>query len=257
MLRYRTIFGECVDKVDIAVKRLKMFVPPEGYYLAFSGGKDSIVIKKLVDLAQVKYESHYSVTTIDPPELVMFIKQYYKDVIFDKPEKSFFRFMKEKGFPTRKARWCCAVLKESGGSGRVVVTGIRNQESRQRSNRRMVEKCYKDLSKTYVNPIIDWSFDEVWEFIHLYGLPYCSLYDEGFKRIGCIMCPNSNQIRDAARWPKFDKAFRSAFKSLWSDKMIKNPSAIKQFVDSDVMYEWWKSGKGSSRRQPGQLVMFE
>lgn len=72
------------DKVETAIMRLQMFEPAEGYYLAFSGGKDSVVIKALADMAKVKYDAHYSVTTVDPPELVTFIRDIYPDVIFEK-----------------------------------------------------------------------------------------------------------------------------------------------------------------------------
>ena len=71
---------ETVDKVGIAVARLREFEPPEGYYLAFSGGKDSVVIYDLAVKAGVKFDAHYSVTGVDPPELVRFIKQQYPDV---------------------------------------------------------------------------------------------------------------------------------------------------------------------------------
>ena len=67
--------------IEKTVERLRIYEPPEGYYLAFSGGKDSIVIKKLAEMADVKYDVHYNVTTIDPPDLVRFIRKHHKDVI--------------------------------------------------------------------------------------------------------------------------------------------------------------------------------
>lgn len=74
-----------LDKVETVLKRLKTFEPADGYYLAFSGGKDSVVIKALADMAGVKYDAHYNVTSVDPPELVRFIKQNHPDVAFDYP----------------------------------------------------------------------------------------------------------------------------------------------------------------------------
>ena len=79
-----TLFGT-VDKVQIAIDRLKAFEPADGYWLAFSGGKDSVVIKRLAQMAGVKFEAHYSVTSVDPPELVRFIKDVHPDVSFDIP----------------------------------------------------------------------------------------------------------------------------------------------------------------------------
>lgn len=56
----------------------------------------------------------------------------------------------------------------------------------------------------YICPICDWSEEDVWEFLNLNGIPHCSLYDEGYKRIGCVCFPlSSSKMRsDAARWPK-------------------------------------------------------
>lgn len=73
------------NKIDVAIERLKTFEPPEGYYLCFSGGKDSVVIKALADMAGVKYDAHYNVTSVDPPELVRFIKDKHPDVDMDYP----------------------------------------------------------------------------------------------------------------------------------------------------------------------------
>ena len=58
------------NKIEVAIDRIKHFEPSEGYYLAFSGGKDSIVCKELLNMAGVKYDAHYNHTTVDPPELI-------------------------------------------------------------------------------------------------------------------------------------------------------------------------------------------
>lgn len=63
------------EKVNASIQRMKAFQPPEGYLLAFSGGKDSVVLKALADMAGVKYRAHYTVTGIDPPELVYFVQK--------------------------------------------------------------------------------------------------------------------------------------------------------------------------------------
>lgn len=135
-----------MDLVDISIERLKAFEPKEGYYLAFSGGKDSAVCKALCDMAGVKYDAHYSVTSVDPPELVRFIRTEYPDVQFEikhwecdgKNVKegqpiTMWNLIPEKLMPpTRMMRYCCADLKESGGHGRKVVTGVRWAESSRR-----------------------------------------------------------------------------------------------------------------------------
>ena len=58
------------DMVEVAIKRIQAFEPPEGYFLAFSGGKDSVVVKKLADLACVKYDVYLTIDSVDPTDLV-------------------------------------------------------------------------------------------------------------------------------------------------------------------------------------------
>ena len=117
---------EDMDPVKRAVDRLREYEPPEGYYLAFSGGKDSQCVYHLAVEAGVKFDAHYNVTTVDPPPLLQFIKKNYPDVKFEIPEKTMWELIPLKRMPpTRMVRWCCDHLKERGGSGRAVVTGIR------------------------------------------------------------------------------------------------------------------------------------
>lgn len=86
-------------------------------------------------------------------------------------------------------------------------------------NTQMVEMCYRTHTTT-INPIIDWDDGEVWEFIKEYKVPYCCLYDEGFKRLGCIGCPmgsREQREREFERWPKYKNLYMIAFQ-----KMIEN-----------------------------------
>lgn len=86
-------------------------------------------------------------------------------------------------------------------------------------NVQMVEMCYRTHTTT-INPIVDWTDGEVWEFIKEYNVPYCCLYDEGFKRLGCIGCPmgsKEQRMREFERWPKYKNLYLIAF-----EKMIEN-----------------------------------
>ena len=258
--------GEIIvrDKVAIAIDRLKAFEPEEGYYLAFSGGKDSVVIKALADMAGVKYDAHYSLTTVDPPELVRFIKTF-KDVTIDKPKETMWRLIERMGIPpTRLARYCCIELKESSGIGRVTITGVRWAESNNRKNnrhvvdigtqkngivlnddndeaRRTVEQCYR-TRKTLVNPIVDWSNEDVWQFIGKYKIPYCELYDKGKDRLGCIGCPmNTKRNEDFDEYPTYKKAYIHAF-----DRMIvkRNEKGLKtKWKSGQECFDWWLQAK--------------
>ena len=253
------------DKTEIAIDRLKAFCPPEGYYVAFSGGKDSVVILDLVKRSGVKYDAHYNITGIDPPELFYFIRDNFPEVERHRPETTIWKLIVKKMMPpTRRVRYCCEYLKEGGGRDRKVVTGIRWAESGRRSKRRIVEACFKDSRKFYVNPIIDWSDEDVWEYIKGRGIAYCSLYDEGFKRLGCIGCPmsGSGRIKEFSRWPKYEKKYRDAFEIAAANRLkLGNKYGIDgdtkfRWVDGNAMFDWWIKD-AHPKEDADQTVMFE
>jgi len=84
MALYEKTLFDWQDKVAVALARIRQFCPPEGYWLAFSGGKDSVVIKHLAEMSGVKFEAHYNLVPVDPPELVEFIRASYPDVVFER-----------------------------------------------------------------------------------------------------------------------------------------------------------------------------
>ena len=234
------------SKVDVlserAIARLREHEPEEGYYLAFSGGKDSVVIHDLAVRAGVKFDPHYSQTTVDPPEVQQFIKEHYPHVAWDKPRNSMFRLIPlKKMVPTRIIRYCCSELKEIGGAGRTVVTGIRWAESTARRGRELYEQSRKTKSKWFLHPIIDWSTQDVWDYIHAHNLPYCSLYDEGKTRIGCIMCPMQGEkgmLIDAERYPKYYRAYLRAIGKMLDALKADGKTFPHGSTPEEVMH-WW------------------
>ena len=280
----RITFDGEIDMVQRAIDRLQAFEPKEGYQLAYSGGKDSIVIKRLAEMAGVKFEAHYNVTSVDPPELVQFIKKQ-KDVYFDvpkdrngKPITMWSLIAKKKMPPTRIVRYCCEHLKEAAGKGRLTITGVRWAESVRRKNdrhlvdiaaakkenriiyndendeaRRMVESCYR-TQKTMINPIIDWTDEEVWQFIKEEKLEYCKLYDEGYKRLGCIGCPmNTHQKEELEKYPKYKKQYLLAF-----EKMLKNYDIPpKSWNTAQDVYEWWVGEAPQKQIEEQQSIAYE
>lgn len=209
--------------------------PDDGFFLAFSGGKDSQALYHVAQLSGVRFKAHFSPTTVDPPALIRFIRRQYPEVQFERVEKSIFDRAIERGIlPTQRIRWCCADFKERAGAGKVTLIGIRHSESARRSKRNEVEvsgkkfsgeleefygwseerirkkmpknlnvdefseaketevRCIGGKDKILISPIIDWTEDDVWEFLNeVLRVPHCELYDKGWKRIGCIMCPMS------------------------------------------------------------------
>jgi len=244
---------EGYDKVETALMRLKEFEPPEGYYLAFSGGKDSVVIYDLAVQAGVAFDAHYSQGGIDPPELVKFIRDHYPDVARERMGTSVWRLIERKGMPSRRSRWCCELIKEHNGGGRYVVTGIRAAESMSRRRRRILEVCTQDKTKIFVNPILDWGDDDVWEYIRRNGLPYCALYDEGWERLGCVLCPMASTEqakREAIRFPKLANAWKRACYRRWQA----HPNKFKTAED---FWQWWMHRRGETVVDEAQCIMFD
>lgn len=242
--------------VDVTIVRLKQFEPPEGYYLAFSGGKDSIVILKIAQLAGVKFDAHYSLTTIDPPELVQFIRRHYPDVHWERPVKPLLSQIVKHGFPIRQSRWCCEYYKENGGSGRFLITGIRAAESHNRGKRQMVETCYNQPNKRFIHPIIDWTTSDVWTFIQNNKLPYCCLYDEGFTRIGCVLCPMQTvegKARDIKRFPIMAANWKKAFVKLYEARRANGSKSVDRWKSGEEMFEWWVSNKPTEKINDNQM----
>lgn len=250
-LTYQTLDGETVDRVAVSIARLREFEPPEGYYVAFSGGKDSIVTLDLVRRAGVKHDAHFNLTTVDPPEVVAFIREHYPDVELNRPRMSMFELIVKKRMPpTRLIRYCCAELKERGGHGRYVVTGIRWEESNKRRTRRMVEVCQMDTTKVFLHPIIDWRSEDIWEYIRSRGLAYPSPYDEGYTRIGCIMCPMQGpkgMAKDAEKYPRHYRAYVRAFDRMLDAIRARNQEVRLDWQNGEEVMSWWITGKQFDR----------
>lgn len=127
------------EKVNKSIQRLKCFEPSDGYHVCYSGGKDSDVLRILCNLANVKHELHYNLTTVDAPETVQYIKSL-GNVHIDKARyndgrhKTMWNLIPLKKMPpTRLLRYCCAELKEQGGNGKLKVIGVRWSESVKRA----------------------------------------------------------------------------------------------------------------------------
>ena len=239
--------------------------PENGFYNTFSGGKDSQVLYHLVKIAGVKSKTHMSLTSVDPPEVIRFVKTQYPDVELDKPRMSIYEMAKKKKMlPTRSFRWCCAEFKETSGAGKVTLIGIRREESARRAKRQEIstrikgkrseetfdqwseheEKmvtCVGGKDKILVSPIIHWTERDVWEFLNSNCIPHCELYDQGYTRIGCICCPMSplrQKRKEIERWPHVKRNWIKTIQWLkdnWYSSHAEESAETK--------FRWWISGK--------------
>ena len=270
-------------KEEKAIERLRAFEPRNGepYYLAYSGGKDSDAILILAELAAVEYEAVHNLTTADAPETVYYVRSK-ENVRINRPETTMWELIPKKLMPpTRLVRYCCSELKERGGKGRVVVTGVRWAESRARKEsadvvrvigrnsveaaeafgadyretrqggiilnndndaaRKLVEHCHIQ-SKVMVNPIVDWTDDDVWEFIGQRHIIVNPLYAMGYKRVGCVGCPMSSKAgEELDAMPKYKANWIRWFGHLIDDaKRDGRPVFMESAED---YYNFWISGK--------------
>ena len=252
-----------------------MKMNPDGFHLAFSGGKDSQVLYEIAKMAGVKFKAHMQVTTIDHPELMSFVRNNYPDVILHRPDKNFYKLLEERNMmPRMGKRWCCAELKETAGVGSVTLVGVRAYESIKRSKRAYVERtsptksrrkqydedeqealfgatdeklhqCIKGRDRIVISPIFKWIDADVWNFIRGKNLKYCRLYDEGFYRIGCMFCPMATpqtKQKQRLRYPGFERAFKRSIQ-----KIIDQNGYGKEFnATADEVFDWYLSNETRS-----------
>ena len=289
MLKELTLFGE-IDKVQIAIDRIKEFDPSKidknkVYILPFSGGKDSLACYILAKMAGIKFIA-IKAPTPDPPELQQYVHKNFKvcktreeavmeypyteNKVYIEPFKRFSNRTKRKEFigrpktmfnliknrkmpPTRVSRYCCSDLKENvGDKGDFLIMGVRREESITRSKRGIVSFW---MGKTCINPIVDWTQEEVWELIKGVQQPYCCLYDEGWERLGCVGCPlSSNQKKELERWPQFYKAYVRCFDEMLNN--LEDKSRCDWKNGEDVM-KWWLGECQKDRSLEGQCSMFD
>lgn len=265
------------EKLKKSIMRAKEFQnrnPENKNILAFSGGKDSLCAYLVMVKSGVEFEPIYSPTSADPPELIYYIREFNKwakdkgyPVIksqkYNKWEqgenegriKTMWSLIENRSMPpTRMVRYCCDELKErTGDKGDTVYTGVRWEESKARSEQKMVN-FYK--GKKMVRVIVDWTSTEVWSFILQEKVPYCCLYDQGFDRIGCIGCPlnSKNQVKELNFFPKYKNLYIRAFQRM-INKRIKRGKPT-QWKTGEEVYNWWINQDVREKTEEGQIDFF-
>lgn len=250
-------------------EKMALSMNENGFHLAFSGGKDSIVLYRIAELAKVKFFAEMSVTTIDPPELMRYIRKNYPQVKLNRPDINFYELIKKKKMlPTRMKRYCCAYLKEQAGTGTTTLVGVRAAESVRRAKRKEIEiqghkdntelldqfnrneelshTCVKGKDKIIIMPIFHWTDKDIWNFIREQEMDYCQLYDEGSKRIGCIFCPMANKksiAKDRKKYPRIEKEIKKSIQYILDNKedFLTQVTINGRRMNADEVFEWWIS----------------
>jgi phosphoadenosine phosphosulfate reductase len=280
-----------MDLEHKSIERLKYAAEISAQYynapliVTYSGGKDSEVLLKLARRAGIDFEVQHNHTTADAPETVRHVRETFKRLELEEipctinypyykgKRVSMWTLIPQEGMPpTRLARYCCKVLKEGGGRGRCITTGVRWAESVKRKQNRGIleqgrentffddnEESRKEFEacpikgKTTINPIIDWTDSDIWSFAHSEHLRMNPLYCCGFSRVGCIGCPmaSSNRITEFARYPKFADNYRRAFAHMLEARKVAGKPT--QWKTADDVFRWWMEDKNVA----GQLSFAE
>lgn len=249
--------------------------------ITISGGKDSSVCLRLAERAGINFEITHNHTTIDAPETVRFVRSEFKrfeekgikctiNYPYYKGERTtMWKLIPQKLMPpTRLVRYCCSILKERGGQGRYITTGVRWAESAARkknrgifengqadskkriilnndneSDRKLFETCVRQ-HKAVCNPIIDWEDDDVWDYIKAEKIPINPLYDCGFSRVGCVGCPlagAATRQKEFALYPRYERAYIRAFNRMLEERHRrgKMQGSWRAGTTGRDIFHWW------------------
>lgn len=226
---------------EIAINRLRRFAILANKLsfdvcLGFSGGKDSQVVYDLCKRAGIRFKAYFN-HAFESPVTLKFIREYYPSVIWRRDyHYGFIENIKIHGFlPTVQKAYCCDNYKHNPKYvDSCSIVGVRRQESRRRKSRtpisfknKTTQRKINDFHGEYflegcqsvgttsviqLLPIVDWTEENVWDYIHIHKLPINPVYKDK-ERVGCIVCPKasftSNYI-SLVRYPKLIDAFISA-----------------------------------------------
>ena len=190
-------------------------------------------------MAGVKFKAHMQITTIDPPELMRFVRSQYPDVVLHRPEINIYKLIeKKKMLPIRTKRYCCAYLKEQAGGGTVTLLGIRAAESPRRAARNEVQignhrfsgsfdqfnrnkerdfACVGGKDKIMLSPIYRWQDSDVWNSFGVITYPIAgyTTRDTNVSAVSSVRCRRlKNKARDRRRYPGVERAIKRSIQYL-------------------------------------------
>ena len=237
------IYVEYMDRVDV-------------FYVAFSGGKDSVVALDLVQraLPHNKFKVLFGDTGMEFPDtykIVEEIEQHCKDakIEFLRAKSDFDPKVtwREFGPPAQTMRWCCSVhktapqiilLREYTNNPHfrgMAFTGIRGD----RSEYEGISHGEKVRGQYSYHPILEWNSAELFSYIYERQLLINDAYKKGNSRAGCLVCPlatSKNMYFKEQAYSFSDEGYRTTttFNNIileTTSKELSNPSAVKEFMD--------------------------
>ena len=220
-------------------------------YVSFSGGKDSLVTLDLTRKAVKKQvKVFFANTGIEFPETIEFIKNYSKDnnldIIIVEAKDAFWEAFPDFGPPAKDFRWCCkvcklgpinSVMEECVSKNRKCLTidGKRKYESFARARIAPKEENPFIPGQVSVFPIRNWRAIEVWLYIYFRKLDYNPLYDMGFERVGCWLCPAELN----AEYYRFGELHPELFKR-WNNYLLEwaNENGVSEEFIKHGFWRW-------------------
>jgi phosphoadenosine phosphosulfate reductase len=172
--------------------------------IAYSGGKDSLATLILVLRGIGKVPILFADSGFEFEETCQNVEQvachYGLELVKTTSSALFEKVFEEKGPPAINARWCCAVCKlqpvnahiEKRWGNCLSFIGQRRYESHKRMKSSSVWRNKRVPRQLAASPIHEWTALHVWLYLFREGAPYNALYEQGFDRIGCYICPSSD-----------------------------------------------------------------
>ena len=206
--------------------------------VAFSGGKDSTVVRELARKAGVT-ECYYVDTGMEFPETTEFVKSLEIPLILHGPDLQ--EGIRKNGIPAKDDRWCCEYLKlepvrkwrETRGEC-TTVQGNRWYESFARSGLPGVAVNPYYSGQLNLSPIRGWRALEVFLYIWWRELPLNPLYEQGFERVGCWMCPAMLESEY-----EITRSLHPEKVAEW-DKIIAKSAKKEHISDAAMKCGWWR-----------------
>jgi len=191
--------------------------------VSYSGGKDSLATLLLVKEVIKEFDVWFVDTGLEFPETLENVKKvvdkYNLNIKTISAEDAFWKNVDKFGMPSMESRWCCKICKlgpitqlieKNYENGVLTFIGQRKYESAARASSEHIWKNPWIGNQVSASPIQNWTALHVWLYLFWKNAPYNKLYEKGYDRIGCWLCPSAN----LADFKNLHKTHKSLFLKL-------------------------------------------